>query len=436
RMNGSDRMGDGKYLNKIFGLLGEKAGRPTNENGKIAWGFLNSLQELIRDETGILKNAKFMHAGSAYEGLSVNAEADFDIPLILSGPGRIFVRENFEIYREEQSKQFLLKWKENIHSEYRYKYNSNGFLHSKALLNDAFERLEFLISELSDWKVEAKRGLVSLVLTIYSQFGSKRISMDLVTQISFSHWECPDIVPLHRLPESLQRYVVKLQRNGSSIFFASLTVPKPQSAELCSIAFSMLEKKFLVEDVNVRDIVRLVKLIAECRNWKKKYSLKSFQLKHLAIKHVEKLIGIPIWEGVKLLLNYIYNDLQDNTIKDFFIKNQVIYPGKPTKVNDIHREIHEVMKWSPNDLYKEAERLYEREEDEHTGLQTWTPYRGTTAHSHRTQEWLHPSNSANMAAYDREEEEGSGLSTMTKVGIGAGVAVGVAAIAALAAASK
>ncbi|XP_053644993.2 uncharacterized protein [Cherax quadricarinatus] len=290
--------------------------------------------------------ADVMHGGSAYEALSVKVKTDFDIIILLSDP---YVGKNFEVERDS-SGFFRLKWKPPRH----------GYLDAVKLQKQAFEELSRCVDIVTSRKmvqqvqsVKYKEGLAALDLEITTRDG-RRISVDLAAQIAVREWKGADLVRLKDLPQTLQMYIDKLQRNGSPIYFISPSVPgrHVDKTQLCNISFSMLEKEFLRSHVEIRDMVRMVKLVGLACDWKKKFTLKSFYIKRLAVKFSDELQHQTKWAGYRLLLQHLRDELQQtNTIDGFFVHGQVLYKKKPEKIQEFCRAINEALSWNSQQVY-------------------------------------------------------------------------------------
>nr|XP_053644994.1 uncharacterized protein LOC128697399 [Cherax quadricarinatus] len=111
----------------------------------------------------------------------------------------------------------------------------------------------------------------------------------------------------------------------------------------------MLEKDFLKKNIDIRDMVRLVKLVGVVLEWPQKYGLKAFHIKRLALKFSDQLKQKSKWDGYRFLLERLRSELQQNKVLyGFFIRNQVIYNKKPDIVEKFCKDISEVYFWTPS----------------------------------------------------------------------------------------
>nr|XP_053644933.1 uncharacterized protein LOC128697334 [Cherax quadricarinatus] len=286
--------------------------------------FVKELQKQFRTNT-FLYNAHFvdvMHGGSAYEALSVKLKTDFDIIIVLPDP---YIGQNFESH-EQVKTNGLEKCVSNVHAP--------G-------VREATYRL----------------GLAACTVTL-KKFNNTIISIDLAPQIAVRDWKSSHLVKLQSLPQSLQSYISTLERNCSPIYFFSPAVPGNAGNKdyLCNISFSMLEKEFLKSNVKVRDMVRLVKLVGEAFQWPKKFGLKSFYIKRLAVKYFDELKNKTKWDGYKYILACLYKELQETkTIDGFFVTDQITYKKKPENTPKVFpKDINVVYHLSSTDVQQKV----------------------------------------------------------------------------------
>lgn len=307
-------------------------------NAETVCDFADRLQKTFHNQN-FLAGADVMHSGSAYEGLSVKPKTDFDVIVVLALK---CLEDDFEVIRDE-SLFFKIKTK-------------TGFVDAEKLQELLFKELAECVekTKVEGARVRCREGLASLDVEIETALG--KISVDLSQQIPVRSWgRCPDLVSLSDLPRCLRRYIDVLNRNKSPVMFFSPAVPgrHRNGHLLCNVSFSMLEKSFLRDNVQVRDMVRLAKATAVCQDWKEKFGLKSFHIKRVAVKYSDELEGKALWSGYQLLLSKLLEELAStDTFDGFFISNQVIYKKKPEKVNKLKNEIKQVIPWRALTLRK------------------------------------------------------------------------------------
>lgn len=314
-----------------------------NNNTNIVTQFIDKLSNEMKTDPNPQSVSIFiMHGGSAYEGLAVKEKVHFDIIVCLEKP---FVSENFILRRDPNSGYFTLQWQSHI-TDKRWA-NKRGCLDAVGFQEWMFTTLTGFINEvqLPNTKIECRPGLAALEVLIETE--DSKISIDLAPQIPCHSWgQCPDLIPLQALPTSLRRYVDTLNKNESPVMFfspAATGADRHQNGhQLCNVSFSQLEKKFLTSNTDIRDMVRLVKFVADRYDWKKKYAMKSFYVKRVAIKYADKLESKNLWNGYRSLLGYLSQELNAGTIDGYFVKNQVTYRKKPEKIAKFQREIDQV----------------------------------------------------------------------------------------------
>ncbi|XP_069950318.1 uncharacterized protein [Cherax quadricarinatus] len=342
---------DERYVDQILRELDRRITHQVKENAKVVDAFVKELQKQFRTNT-FLYNAHFvdvMHGGSAYEALSVKLKTDFDIIIVLPDP---YIGQNFEVQRDP-SKYFKLKWKNQARS------GCQGFLNAAQLQKQAFEELEKCVSNVHAPGVREatyRLGLAACTVTL-KKFNNTIISIDLAPQIAVRDWKSSHLVKLQSLPQSLQSYISTLERNCSPIYFFSPAVPGNAGNKdyLCNISFSMLEKEFLKSNVKVRDMVRLVKLVGEAFQWPKKFGLKSFYIKRLAVKYFDELKNKTKWDGYKYILACLYKELQETkTIDGFFVTDQITYKKKPENTQEFLKDINVVYHLSSTDVQQKV----------------------------------------------------------------------------------
>lgn len=337
--------------NRILHEVSSTVTPKVKANAKCVQEFLEKLHDIISEpKTGTSFNASIIHGGSSYEGLAVKEKVDFDITLMLGEP---FVSENFSVGRDP-SNFFTLKWKSHLPVN-RY-VDREGFLEATKMREAFFEELKKCTEKvyIPNAKVTCRNGLAALDVVIQYETGLK-ISIDLVPQIPFRSWgQCPDLLPMDKLPVSLRQYIDTLNRNKSPCMFFSLGVPGASNYrnpdQLFNISFSLLEKEFLKSNTEIRNMVRIVKYIADRRGWKKNFSFKSFHAKRVAIKYHHGLKGNDLWNGCVLLLKYLSHELRSGTIDGYFVKNQVMHKWEAQEIVKFQEEIRRVVEMNLKDL--------------------------------------------------------------------------------------
>ncbi|XP_068211365.1 uncharacterized protein [Palaemon carinicauda] len=322
----------------ILGRLNREVVPKVEKNGQRAAQFIEKVEAALpRGPFGY--SISFIHCGSAYEGLAVKANTDFDIVVMLNAP---FESENFSV-RRDPSGFFTLEWKSHIPNQLAS--DCNGFLDASKLRQDLFSIIGRGIQKvcIPNAKIKYREQLVALTVEIAYATGDI-VMMDFVPQIVFRTWgQCPDLRPLHELPKCLRAYIDTLNKNKSPIMFFSLKVPDahkyPNSDQLFNVSFGLLEKKFLASNVQLLDMVRLVKLTAHARNWKKQYKFQSMFVKRIAVKYSDSLKDKTLVEGYKAILCYLAEEVKRGFIDDYFIKGKEIYRWEPRVASNFHREI-------------------------------------------------------------------------------------------------
>ncbi|XP_068211606.1 uncharacterized protein [Palaemon carinicauda] len=294
----------------------------------------------------------FIHCGSAFEGLAVKEETDFDIVMMLGKP---FESDNFTVCRDP-SGFFTLQWK--THLPNKFLSDCDDFLDAATIRRELFSLASHGIKNLNIPNAEIKYREQLVALTVEIQFfNGEKISIDFVPEIVFRTWgQCPDLRPLSELPSCLRKYIDTLNKNKSPIMFFSLAVPDADkylnSDQLFSVSFSLLEKKFLNSEVKLRDMVRMVKLKAHQQNWKRLYKFQSFFAKRTAVKHCDELKKKTLCEGYKAILEYLLQDVEKGFMEDYFIINLVAYTWKPEKASMFREELVRTLTEDPSEMLK------------------------------------------------------------------------------------
>ncbi|XP_063613800.1 uncharacterized protein LOC134787042 [Penaeus indicus] len=327
---------DDEIARTILRRVDERVKQTVRRNAETVRLFAERLQKNFH-AGDYLAGADIMHAGSAYEGLTVKPKTDFDVIVVLALK---CLEDGFEVIRDE-SMFFKLKTR-------------NGFVLAEKLQKFLFKELTECVgrTKVDGASIRCREGLASLDVEIKTKYD--KISVDLSPQIPVRTWgRCPDLVSLASLPRCLRHYIDVLNRNKSPVMFFSPAVPGHHRNQdvLCNVSFSMLEKTFLRNDATLRDSVRLVKATAVCLDWKEKFGLKSFHIKRVAIKYSDELEGLTLWNGYKQLLRNLMEELTStHTFDGFFVSNQVTYKKKPERVYMLKEEIKQVITWSSTKL--------------------------------------------------------------------------------------
>lgn len=344
------KMSDNDKAVGILASLDDRVIPKVKRNAKVVAQFIEELEKAIgreRKEENV--EISIMHGGSTYEGLAVKEKVDFDILLLLGKP---FVSENFEIQRDPNSGYFTLQWKSHVVG--RKWEDSNRYLLAQDLQKWVFGMLTQLIQRITQLiqritlpnaEVKCRDGLAALDVSIKTE--GREISLHLAPQISCHSWgQCPDLKPLGDLPRSLRCYIDTLNKNASPVMFFSPAVAGNQqnAHRLLNVSFSQLEKKFVTSNTAIRDMVRLVKYVAEGQGWKKNYGLKSFCVKRVAIKYADALENLNLWEGYRTLLWSLSQELAAGNIDGYFVRNQVTMKKKPENIQEFQVKIGEILR--------------------------------------------------------------------------------------------
>ncbi|XP_068211605.1 uncharacterized protein [Palaemon carinicauda] len=336
-------------VRSILGKLNREVVPKVRRNAQKMEEFKERFRKAIeKSDSGYPK--QFVHCGSAFEGLAVKEETDFDIVMTLGKP---FEGANFTP-RRHPSGFFTLKWKPHLPS--KSVCDSEGVVNVSHLKEDLFTRIVNAIDAVKVPGQEIRRSKQLVAVTVEIKYDSgEEISIDLVPTIVFRSWEdCPDLRPPTELPECLRDYIDTLKDNGSPIMFFSLTVPNADkyqnSDQLSSPSFGLLEKTFLSSEVNLRDMVRLVKLKAHQQDWKRLYKFQSFFAKRIAVKHCDELKTKGVWEGYRAILKYLDQEVEKEFIEDYFIINQVAYKWKPERAVQFREEIARALREDPSNI--------------------------------------------------------------------------------------
>ncbi|XP_066986409.1 uncharacterized protein [Macrobrachium rosenbergii] len=290
-----------------------------------------------------------IHGGSAYENLAVDDKADFDITMSL---GKDFVSENFNVERD-RSGFFILEAKKSMRH-----LDCNNLLDSSKVRNGLFSAIRHHIDMVTmpGITLTHKDSLSGLAVELQENTGlRRRVSIDLVPQIPFSTWgQCPDLLPLGGMPKCLRQYIDRINKNKSPCMFFALGIPKasryPNSDQLFNISFSLLEKNFINEETDIRDMVRLVKYIAKRRDWKGRHHFKSFYAKRVAVKYYDELKGKEPWDGCLRLLKRLEDEVSDGVIDGYFVGNQPLREWDDEEARDFIREIRIVRNMNIRDI--------------------------------------------------------------------------------------
>ncbi|XP_068223162.1 cyclic GMP-AMP synthase-like receptor 1 isoform X4 [Palaemon carinicauda] len=335
-------MGDSnKDALQILGQLSREVTPQVKSNRELVSDFLTKFLATLVSHTPNSYTVTAFHGGSSYENLAVDNKADFDITVSL---GREFVSENFDVERDP-SGFFILEARQQMRH-----LDCNNLLDSPRLRASIFGALRCHIDQvvIPDTTITHEDGLAAVVVQLQETTGLRRkVSIDMVPQIPFRTWgQFPDLLPLEEMPECLQKYIKRTSEKNPCMFF-SLGIPKaerfPNSDQLFNISFSLLEKNFLNEETDIRDMVRLVKYIAKRRNWKDNHHFKSFYAKRVALKHYDELKGMEPWDGCQRLLQRLEEQVANHRVIDgYFVRNQPLREWTYDEAQDFIREIRTV----------------------------------------------------------------------------------------------
>ncbi|XP_068211604.1 uncharacterized protein [Palaemon carinicauda] len=336
-------------VRSIFGKLNREVVPKVKRNAQKMEEYKEKVREAIeKSDSGY--SVQFVHCGSAFEGLAVKEETDFDIVMMLRNP---FESSNFTP-RRHPGGFFTLEWKS--HLPVKFVCDSKGVVNASQLRRDLFTRIVNAIDavKVPGAKISRKEQLVAVTVEMKYDSGEE-ISIDFVPLIVFRSWgQCPDLRPLNELPRCLRAYIDTLNKNKSPIMFFSLAVPNPEGNanynQLFSASFGLLEKNFLNSEVKLRDMVRLVKLKAHQQDWKRLYKFQSFFAKRIAVKHCDELKTKGVWDGYRAILNYLDQEVEKGFIEDYFIKNQVAYTWKPQRAVEFREAIARALREDPSNI--------------------------------------------------------------------------------------
>ncbi|KAG7155087.1 uncharacterized protein LOC121855577 [Homarus americanus] len=351
------RRNEDVVVRSVLGRL-NKVSFAVNQNKELVNKLVTELGHCLQREEGTLKGSTIRHAGSAYENLAVKNQADYDLILQLGEP---FVSNNFTIIQDSHERFMLYTLQRRENPLIRNKdifCSKRGNLKTEELRNDIFERLKKILSTIKvpgmTLKAYPKLAAMQLILTTGNR---EPIEMDLTPQIVACEWKnCPGLVSLESLPRCLVVYVESNSRRNAPVLYftpAVLSAQKNEAHEVCNmVSFSLLEKHFLKEEVNIHDMVRLAKLVKDQQNWTNDYGLKSFHLKRLAIKNADTLRTMTTWNGFKALLQFLDVELEEKGgITDCFVNgNFIYYITKPNKVKGFCHALRDVQRWQPDRL--------------------------------------------------------------------------------------
>ncbi|XP_066986411.1 cyclic GMP-AMP synthase-like receptor 1 [Macrobrachium rosenbergii] len=319
-------------------------------NRELVDEFLDKFRATLTDEvTPTSYTLHIIHGGSAYENLAVDYKTDFDITVSL---GRDFVSENFDVKRDK-SGFFVLEAKKHM-----MHLDCNNLLDSSKVRNGLFNAMRRHIDMVTipDTTIIHKESLSAVTVELQEHSGlRRRVSIDLVPQIPFRTWgQCPDLLPLGEMPECLRKYIDRTNKNKSPCMFFAVGIPKasryPNSDQLFNISFSLLEKNFVNEETDIRDMVRLVKYIAKRRDWKDRHHFKSFYAKRVAVKYYDELKGKEPWDGCLRLLKGLEEEVSDGVIDGYFVGNQPLREWDDEEARDFIREIRIVRNMNIRDI--------------------------------------------------------------------------------------
>ncbi|KAK7070753.1 hypothetical protein SK128_002875 [Halocaridina rubra] len=338
---------------RILWELDASVSSSVNKTRKFVDEFKRNLEQDFPRINSVIK-VSLTHGGSAYEGLAVSENADFDITVLLGDP---FKLENFHVERDQKSDFFTLRWKSHLKN--KILCNRDYYLKAADLREKMLTDLHTTIDNMylaSVKKIDIKHWLTSLAVEIHLLSGSK-ISIDVVPQVAFRSWnQCPDLKQISELSRHQRQYIDKINKNKSPVMCFALAVPDKENYSrgdfLFNISFSLLEKEFFKANTEIRDMVRLVKFVADRRGWKEKpLKFKSYYAKRVAIKYDKQLKTKNLWDGFRALLRFLRSDLDEiGTIDGFYVGNQVTYRKDRSVLDKFIREIDSVLYMSAKEV--------------------------------------------------------------------------------------
>ncbi|XP_071529245.1 uncharacterized protein [Panulirus ornatus] len=304
-----------------------KLNKKVHRKKKVLNEFLVAVKEKMNEcKCELLRGAFFQHSGSGFEGTAVSDEACFDILLVLPEP---FRGHNFEVTERHGPGSYKLQWTDNEDVEKPDFINKNGYLQARKLRDSAYDGLSEVLSDMRDhngWSVHYNPPLDSLSAKLIDKDGDT-LKIDIVAQIGEPNcYRVPGMIKRGQLPRSLQDYI---HRIAFPVFYnlapSCQHQTKTDAHLLVSTSFSLLEKHCMKETERLRDIVILVKLVSQSRNWKKDFFLQAIHIKRVAIKHYDELNAECTWAGFQKLLRYLSSELKIGVIKGFFIDDEDIF---------------------------------------------------------------------------------------------------------------
>ncbi|XP_071512379.1 uncharacterized protein [Panulirus ornatus] len=329
---------DEAVVREIIGHLNQ-ATRVVTQHKQVVIKFTDEVSRYLANvSSGSLTGAHIRHSGSAYENLEVSSDADFDLILELGQP---FAGSNLEVtgVRVGSFVHYKLKARElpKDPSQAIF-FRRDGFLKSEELRMDAFTRFHDILRRVNLPNVSLQHFRKLSAMQVNLQSRGQKLELDVTPQIVAPAWnDCPGLVPMSSLPQCLQRYIINNERNRSPVFYFTPAIPEKERVldwqVSLMLGFSLLEKHFLQNEVNIHDMVRLAKLVKDRLDWSKKYGFKSFHLKRLAIKHANTLRPLSTWNGFKTIIQLLLSYLTNNGVEDCFVQQHVIYSPQALKVN-------------------------------------------------------------------------------------------------------
>ncbi|XP_043244999.1 uncharacterized protein LOC122393225 [Amphibalanus amphitrite] len=301
----------------------------------------------------LFTNVTTHHDGSAFEGTRVVEFADFDTYIMLS---RDVVLRYFELRRGEEGRiSARLRpgiSREELPADLERMVREDNYLDARRLKRWVFERLEMVL------KLTA-RAHPQLRAAVYSTKGAAgvdliapdgaRLEVDLAAQldpppmdgmvrpestkpcglelVSAGHpipWSIYSkqtlIAPPHptasgttsgRLVASptTSSPVWNVTRDGEA--HSAYAIPGDDETSHWFVINSMqLERAFLSKQPQVRNVIRILKLISMSRSWKQRFGVDSFVLKHVAFWSFAEDCGTSAWSNVDELASAVVSSLR------------------------------------------------------------------------------------------------------------------------------
>ncbi|KAG7155086.1 uncharacterized protein LOC121855579 [Homarus americanus] len=336
-----------QVVREIFNKLDKTSTLAVKRHVKVVETFLSKLQAMVARSKGQLRGSRLLFSGAHHESLAVATFSDFEVELMLGLP---YSSDNFTIYFDTNSELYALGWRKHKKIDFADK---EDFLKTQRLQNKIFSELRALVDTLviPGAKIQAKETPNDLSVTITIKNEATRVH--LTPLIAGRSWEdCSRLTSLQELPETVRQSVEDLRNSSGPLMFFSLAVPQRKTWDdghrLTDVSFTFLENDIIRNNAELRDMVRLLKLVADRSSWHTKYSLQPSHLHRLTIKYADQLKEKTTWEGYSTLLTFLYSELGDWKLDSLFVKGRLtISTTCPLRPMDFQDELAVVMDYRP-----------------------------------------------------------------------------------------